>query len=446
MMPSSVPHIRALPLIGNLPEFRSDRLGLYRRISRECGDVGRYHVGTRPVVLINSAELAHAVLVEQADAFEKPEVLRQLAAPVLGNGLLTGTNAFHRRQRKLVAPAFQHRRVMAYADVMASYAERLQRDWPAGATIDIAREMMRLTLWIVGKTLFDADVLGEAEELGEALETTLLTFNARLSALVPVPAQWPTPQNRRAQEAITRLDSTIYRIIHERRALGVDHGDLLSMLLMSRYEDDGSLMQDRQVHDETMTLFLAGHETTANALAWSWYLVAQHPPVYARLRDEIGRVLAGRTPVYADLANLPYTLQVLKEAMRLYPPAPAIGRTAVRAVRIGDYQFPAGTNLVISPYALHRRPDYYPEPERFDPQRWTTETERALPRSAYLPFGAGPRVCIGNQFALMEGQLILATLAQRVTFSLVPRQRIVPQPLLTLRPRDGIQMQVQRRD
>lgn len=441
---ATIPQVRGLPVVGNLPEFRFRRLELYLRIARECGDIGTYRVGPRTIVLLNAPELAHEVLVEQAESFEKPGILRVLARPVLGNGLLTSDNAFHRRQRRMVAPAFQHRRIAAYADVMAEYAEQIQQRWQAGSPIDVSREMMRLTLWIVGKTLFDANVLGEAEELGQALEIALRNFNSQLSAFIPLPPTWPTPRNRRAMRATARLDETVYRIIRERRAAGDDRGDLLSMLLQTSYEDDGSFMTDLQVHDEAMTLFLAGHETTANALAWSWYLLAKHPAIYARMRQEAQIVLAGRTPGYADLQQLPYTLQVLKEAMRLFPPAPAIGREAAREVVIGGHRIPAGTTVIISPYALHRRTDTFPDPERFDPDRWTPENEARLPRHAYLPFGGGPRICIGNHFALMEGHIVLATLAQRVNFELVKRQRIVPEPLITLRPRYGIQMNVRR--
>ncbi len=441
---ATIPQVRGLPVVGNLPEFRFRRLELYLRIARECGDVGTYRVGPRTIVLLNSAELAHELLVEKAEVFEKPAVLRVLAQPVLGNGLLTSANAFHRRQRRVVAPAFQHRRIAAYADVMADYAEHIAELWPSGATIDVSREMMRLTLWIVGKTLFDADVLNEAEELGRALEIALRNFNSQLSAFVPLPPTWPTPRNRRSARAIARLDETVYRIIRERRAAGDDRGDLLSMLLQTSYEDDGTFMTDRQVHDEAITLFLAGHETTANALAWTWYLLARHPAIYARVCREAKEALGGRAPTYADLQKMPYALQVLKEAMRLFPPAPAIGREAAEDVEIGGHRIPAGTTVVISPYALHRRPDYFPDPQRFDPDRWTPEAEARLPRHAYLPFGGGPRICIGNHFAMMEGHIVLATLAQRVAFQLVRRQRIVPEPLITLRPRYGIRMSVER--
>jgi cytochrome P450 len=392
--------------------------------------------------MVNTSELAHAVLVEHAADFEKTPYMRIYGRPLVGNGLLTSENEFHKRQRKLVAPPFQHRRIAEYADVMVSYSEQMQKEWANGATINIAREMSRLTLWIVGKVLFDADVLREADELGKALTIGMRRFNSEMSALVHIPLTWPTPGNRRVQKAIARLNATIYHMIEERRRSGVERGDLLSMLLNARDEDDGSFMTDKQVRDEAMTLFLAGHETTAVALTWTWYLLTQHPNVYERIRDEVDRVLGGRSPTFADLPKLPYALQVLKESMRLYPPAFGFARQAVRPVTIGNYELPAGILVLISPYAMHRRPDYFPDPERFDPERFTPEAEQRLPRYAYIPFGGGPRICIGNHFALVEAHLVLATLAQRVLFELVPGQRIEPQPIVTLRPKNGIKMRV----
>ncbi len=437
-----IPMARGLPLLGHLRDFRLRRHELFLRASRECGDVALLRLGPRRLVLFNAPALIQSVLVEHADAFEKSPMLRTLSQQVLGNGLLTSENEFHKRQRRLIAPAFQHRRIAAYADVMAAYTERLQQEWADGATVDIAHEMMRLTLWIVGKTLFDADVLGEAEELGAALNDTMHAFTAQLTS--PIPPSWPLPRNLRANAATERLNATVYRMIADRRSGGGDRGDLLSMLLAAQ-DEDGSFMTDQQVRDESMTLFLAGHETTANALAWAWFLLAQHPRAAERMRAEVDAALGGRTPEMADLPRLPYTLQVLKEAMRLYPPAFVFGRQATRPVRIGDYDLPTGTIVMVSPFALHRRPDFFPEPERFNPKRFAPEAEALLPRYSYLPFGGGPRICIGNHFAMMEGHLALAALAQRVRLELLPGQRIQPEPLVTLRPRGGIKMRVSRR-
>ncbi|HEX9067410.1 MAG TPA: cytochrome P450 [Ktedonobacterales bacterium] len=441
---SSIPHIKGMPFLGNLSEFRSERLDLLTRVAQECGDIGAFGIGPRTVYLANSPELAKAVYVDHAYDFEKTANLRVHTRRLLGNGLLTSEMEFHKKQRKLVAPALSYKRVIGYADVMAAYGERLHMTWTDGETVDVGQEMMRLTLGIVGKTLFDADVLEEADELGEALTVAMRQANASFGSLVHLPQDWPTPRNRRAKEAAERLDETIYRIIAQHRASGEDKGDLLSMLLASQ-DEDGSFMSDQQVRDESMTLFLAGHETTANALAWAWYLLSRNPEIYARLRAEVDAVLAGRTPTHADLASLPYSLQVFKEALRIYPPAYLTGRVTVREVEIEGYTLPVDTVVLVSPYTMHRRPDLFPEPERFDPERFSAENEAKLPKHAFIPFGGGPRICIGNHFALMEGQILLATLAQRVRFDLAPGQEVEPEPLITLRPKHGIQMRVTRR-
>jgi cytochrome P450 len=437
-----IPQLPGLPALGNLIEFRRDRLALFQRIARECGEIGAYRVGPLRFVLSNAPEHAQIVLVDRADDFEKTPLI-DLLRPLLGDGLLTAKNATHRRQRRLVAPAFQHRRIAGYAAVIADYAERTQAAWAGGQAIEVAREMMRLTLWIIGKTLFDADVAGEARELGGALTNLLHHAIGQLGALVPIPPSWPTPRNRRARESIARLDATVYRMIAERRGTGEDKGDLLSMLLHAQDENGGG-MTDQQVRDEAMTLFVAGHETTANALTWAFYLLTRHPEAYQKLRGEASHTLAGRAPAFADLPSLPYALQVIKEAIRLYPPAYVFGRQSDRAIDLGGYHLPAGAIINFSPYVMHRRADLFPEPERFLPERWTPEFEQRLPRHAYMPFGGGPRICVGNHFAMMEAQIILAALAQRVTFELVPGQAIVPEPVITLRPKHGVKMIVRR--
>jgi len=444
MSPSTIPRLRGLPLLGNLLEVRYNFLMFLLRLSRECGSIGTFRVGSRTILYLNSPELVHAVLVEHAYDFEKTPNMRTYMSPMVGNGLLTSENEFHKRQRKLAAPAFQHRRIATYADTMVNYANRFQDQWTDGQTIDVAYEMKRLTLWIACKTLFDVDVLGEAEELGQALNTALRHIRSDYSDLVHISHRWPTRHNRRFREAIARLDATTYQIIAERREAGEERGDLLSMLLRAQDEDDGSFMSDIQLRDEVMTLILAGHETTANALAWTWSLLAQHPQVYAQVRDEVDRVLGERVPTVADLPYLSYTLQVFKEAMRLYPPAYVIARQAVRSVEIGGYHLPAGSVIMISPYTLHRLADSFPAPGRFVPERFAPGVEERLPHHAYLPFGDGPRICVGNHFALMEGHLILATLVQHVTFELVAKQHIEPEPLVTLRPRHGIKVIVRR--
>jgi len=442
-----IPSLPGLPILGNLLDAGRDRLGFLMRVSRECGDIGQFRVGPRRIVMLNSPHYVQAVLVDNDYAFfEKSPVLRQYLRPVFGNGLLSIDSQFHKQRRKLLAPSFQPRCIAAYAEVMADYAEQLQQIWMEEQTVNVADEMMRLTFRVVGKTLFDADLLNEAHEVGEALLTILRYNNAELNSFFHLPHHWPTPRNRRFQKALARLDAIIYRLIEERRTIRRERTDLLSLLLQARDEEGGGALSDQEVRDEAITLFLAGYETTANALTWTWYLLTQHPEIYMRLRAEVDRVLAGRTPTAADLPQLPYTLQVFKEAMRLYPPVHSISRQVVRPFDLEGYHLPRGVIVAVSFYVLHRRPDYFPDPGRFDPERFAPQAEKNLPRYAYLPFSIGPRLCIGNHFAMMEGHLLLVTLAQRVTFKLVSGQKIVPEPLITLRPRDGIQMVVQRRE
>jgi cytochrome P450 len=304
--------------------------------------------------------------------------------------------------------------------------------------------MMRLTLAIVGRTLFDADVMGDAREVGDALTIANRFIIDAVTALVPVPVSWPVPRNLKNRRAIDRLDAVIYRMIRERRAEGRDHGDFLSMLLAAQDEDDGGRMTDRQVRDEAMTLFLAGHETTANALAWAFYLLADHPDAYRRLAEEADVALGGRAPTLEDLPRLPYAAMVFKEALRLYPPAYMVGRQAIRTTALSDIAVEEGQLCFANIHGMHRRADYFPDPERFRPERFGPG-EPEPPKMGYIPFGAGPRVCIGNHFALMEGQLCLAALAQRVRFERTTSGPIAPEPLVTLRPKGGVPMRVRRR-
>jgi cytochrome P450 len=432
-----------MPLIGNLFEFRNQRLALQQRLLREHGDLARFHIGPIPVYAVASAELAHQVLVENADAFVKSRGLGKIARPMLGDGLLTSEHEQHRQQRKLIAPAFSHRRIGAYAQVMGELTERAQAALADGAVVDVAQEMMRLTLAIVGKTLFDADVSCEADDVGAAI-TIANHYISEAVTRLPTPIWLPTRRNREARRAIATIDAIIYRLIAARRAAGVDLGDVLSTLVTARDEVTGEGMSDRQIRDEAVTLFLAGHETTANALAWSFYLVARHPDVSDRLAAESRTVLGGRTPTMEDLPRLPTALMVLKETMRLYPPAYMIGRQAERDVTVGPVTLRRGDTIFVNIYAMHRRDDCFAEPEAFRPERFSPENDKKLPRGAYLPFGGGPRICIGNHFALMEGQLLLATLAQRLRLVPLDDREVVPEPLVTLRPKGGLPMRVAR--
>jgi cytochrome P450 len=329
---------------------------------------------------------------------------------------------------------------------MTAYATETRERWRDGAALDMSEEMMRLTLGIVGKTLFDADVVSDAQQVGEAMTVVMDLFNIITIPFFELLQKLPLPQLRRFDSARARLDAIIYRLIEERRRSGVDRGDLLSMLLLAQdTEGDGGTMTDEQLRDEVMTIFLAGHETTANALTWTWYLLSQNPEAEAKLHQEIDRVLEGRLPTFEDVAQLKYTEMVLAESMRLYPPAWAIGRLAMNESEIGGYVVPKKSLVLMSQYVMHRDPRYFPEPLRFDPDRWTAEARESRPQFSYFPFGGGPRRCIGEGFAWMEGILLMATLAQQWQMRLVANHPVVLKPVITLRPKYGMRMTVIRR-
>ncbi len=443
--PKTIRFIRGYPLVGNLPDFRNDRLGLLRRMVRES-DVCGMHFGPFPGILFNKPEHIHSILVEHAYDFDKGLAVHNTFRPVIGDGILSSEGDFHRRQRKLMSPPFQPRHIASYAEIMGQYGEQIQQTWSDGSIIDVNHQMTNLTMSIIGKALFDADVFTEIDELGVAMTVTTEYVAHATSVLFPPPYNWPLPRNRRTHKAVRVLRDYIQHFIDERRNCPTERNDLLSILLQAR-DEDGKPISDEQLMAECLTLFGAGHETTATALSWTWYLLCQHPEVYQKVQLEVDSILQGRTPTYEDLARLPYCLQVFKEAMRLYPPAYLLSRRALCEVEIDGYQIPKNRVVLYAPYTLHRREEYFPEPEKFDPERFIPEREKQLPRYAYLPFGAGPRICIGMYFAMMEGHLLLATLAQRVNFSLVPGQTIVPDPIhhLTLRPGGELKVLVKRR-
>ncbi|HKQ99755.1 MAG TPA: cytochrome P450 [Pyrinomonadaceae bacterium] len=431
---------------GNFAAFRRDSLAYLQRATAEHGDVVYFRFGPQDVFFFNHPDHVKDVLVTHHQSFMKGRAL-QRAKRLLGEGLLTSEGEFHRRQRRLAQPAFHRAHIASYATVMTDYAARTASTWQDGATLDISQEMMRLTLAIVGKTLFDADVESEADEIGAALTSVMELFDFLLmpfsELLEKLPL--PLPHVRRFQKAKERLDATIYRIIGERRRSGEDRGDLLSMLLSARDEEgDGGQMSDLQVRDEVMTLFLAGHETTSNALTWTWYLLSEHPEVEARLHEELETVLGRRQPTVEDVPRLRYTEMVLAESMRLYPPAWAIGRLALRDHEVGGYTIPAKALVLLSPYVTHRDARYFPEPERFDPERWTIAARESRPQFSYFPFGGGPRRCIGEGFAWMEGILLIAALARNWHMRLVPGHKVETLPVITLRPKHGMRMRVKK--
>jgi cytochrome P450 len=425
--------------------LRRDPLAYITNLARTHGDIAHTVAAGEHLVLLSHPQLVKDVLVTHQRNFRKGRGLER-ARRLLGDGLLTSEADTHLRQRRLIQPAFHKERIAAYASAMTEYADRVQRGWTDGGTVDASQEMMRLTLAVVGRTLFNADVEAQARNVGEALTAVLDSFWTTMLPLADFLEKLPIRVLTRGKVARAQLDAIVYGMIAERRRSPGDRGDLLSMLLLAQDEEQGGRgMTDAQVRDEAMTIFLAGHETTANALAWTWYLLSGAPEVEARLHDEVDRVLGGRPPTMADIPNLAVTEQVVTESMRLYPPAWIIGRRAVEAYRVGDYTLPPRTLVMVSPYVSHRDARFFPEPDRFMPGRWTPEFRQTLPPFAYFPFGGGTRRCIGEAFAWMELILVTATIAQQWRLRVVPGHPVVPQPLVTLRLKHGLKVVTERR-
>jgi cytochrome P450 len=429
-------------LIGHALEILSDPFGLVARCGREYGDVVRLRFGTLTFYLLLNPRDIEYVLRGNHRNFIKDKGTR-LLSPLLGQGLLTSEGDFWRRQRRLAQPAFQLEQIQRYSNVMVAYTERLIDGWQPGETRDIHANMMRLTLEIVGQTLFSADVGGYADRVGRDMDIIMKHF-ASLSGMIPLLQRLPLPRNFRFRRAVRDLDQIIYDTISQRRSGQTEGDDLLGRLLAAR-DEDGSQMTDRQLHDELVTLFLAGHETTALTLSFCFYLLAQNPPAAARLDAEVQDVLGGRLPTSTDVPRLRYTEWVVRESMRLLPPVPSIGREAISDCEILGFHVPKGTQIALVQWAVHRDPRWFEEPESFKPERWDNDLAKRLRRGAYFPFGDGPRVCIGNQFAMMESILILATVVRRFRLSLASGYTLRLLPSVTLRPRDGVKMTVRAR-
>jgi cytochrome P450 len=431
------PGPRGTWLGGHLADFRRDRLAFLLRTAREFGDVVSLRLGPHRIILLSHPSLIEEVLVTQARHFTKHFALR-INPLVLGKGLLTSEGDLWLRQRRLIQPAFQRTRMAHYGSCMPAYTNRLVDSWQDGGARDIVPEMMLLTLQIAAKILFDAEVTDEARAVGEALTLLQESFLSRFNSLVPPPLWLPVPANLRLRRAVRRLDEILYGFIRRRRQSDEDRGDLLSLLLHARDEDDRTGMTDRQVRDEAMTLFLAGHETTALSLSWAWFLLAAHPEAEKRLHAEVDDVLAGRVATVEDLQRLRFTEAVILEAMRLYPPAYVIGREAIHECEVAGYRVSRGTTILMSQWVVHRDSRFFGSPEMFLPERWLGDEAKQLPKYAYFPFGGGPRLCIGNNLAMMEAVLVLATLTQRIRFMLRPGKTVEPWPTFTLRPRNGV--------
>jgi enediyne biosynthesis protein E7 len=439
----TAPGPRGLPLLGNLFPFRRDVLRLLVESRDRFGDLVRFRLGPNVVHLAAHPDLVRQVLQERADLYDKETRSSVRIREMTGLGLLTANGESWRRERRLIQPAFRPAAVAGFVERMteaaAAMLERWERLAAEGRPLDVASEMMRLTYTIVGRTLFSADVASDADEVEHAMAVMLGHTYGRLERIVAPPSWLPIPGNLRFKRALAAVDRVVYRILSERRRTPTDSHDLLSLLLRERDEETGAGMSDPQLRNETITLLLAGHETTANALAWTFYLLAKHPEEMERLHAE---VIKGTDE--ADFASLPCTERAFKEAMRLYPPIWAMERRAVAEDELGGFRIPAGSTVVVSPWVTHRHPDLWHEPERFDPGRFSEErTERRQPL-AYIPFGAGPRFCVGGHFAMVEGVIILAMVLRRWRLRLVPGHPVVPKPGITLRARDGVQVTLER--
>ncbi len=439
--PRVAPGPRGLPLIGSLLDAWQNPLEMMARGAREHGDVCRFRFAWVDYYLLTDPAAAHRVLVENAKAYNKSPNYRGLKV-MLGQGLLTSEGEFWRRQRRLAQPAFHREKIASFIETMAVCTNDMLDRWsatPDGSTLDVHAEMMRLTLRIVGKTLLSADLEADAKQFGEALNVAIRWANDYVDSIVRVPPSVPTPSNLRFRRAQRVIERVVLRVVEERRTSGEDKGDLLSMFMNARDDATGERMSDRQLMDELLTLTLAGHETTANALSFTFDLLSRYPDVARRLRAEASAVLGGRAPRLDDLPRMPYTRAVVEESLRLYPPAWVFERVALEEDEVAGYRIPRGAIVAVSPYTMHRKPTIWQNPEGFDPNRFL-EPDPSRPKLAYIPFGAGPRTCIGNAFALTEMQVILPLIMARASLELPPGAELDLEPSITLRPRAGLPM------
>lgn len=438
------PSVKAGLLGGHFFKFRKRPTEFLENLAK-LGDVTYLRMYNQPSYFLNHPELIRDLLVTSHAKFHKGVAL-QRAKKLLGEGLLTNEGESHLKQRRMIQPAFHRNRIAEYANAMSFYAERMADEWRDGEVLEVEKQMTRLTLQIVGKTLFNADVENEAAEVGDAMNELMRLFNFLLLPFSDLLQKLPIPPATAARRSHENLDRVIYGIINKRRDSGKDEGDLLSMLLLAQDEEDGSGMSDKQVRDEALTLFIAGHETTANALIFTWYLLSQNPEKESKLHEELDRVLAGRIPVMEDVQALKYTESVVAESMRLFPPAWAIGRLSVDDHHFGGFDVPAKSLVLVSPYTIQRDARFWESAEDFIPERWETKSIRQAGQEfIYIPFSRGVRSCIGESFAWMELVLIVATLAQKWKLRVVPEQKFGLNPLMTLRPKYGMKMKAERR-
>lgn len=430
--------------VGIMRKWRNeDRIAVTQQVLDEYGDVAQLQVPGLRIFVTNNPEIIQECLVSKHRSFHKDRYYEFLRL-ILGNGLLTSEEDFHLQQRRMVQPAFHKDRIASYAEAMVHYSQATRSGWRDGQKVNMASEMGSLALSIVGKTLFGSEVGTEAQGVADALDHILPLDNTVIGPFGSWLIRVPFPSHRRFFKSLAYIDEVLYKMIKEHRASG-DQGDLLSMLLAAQDEDDGHRMNDMQVRNEAITLFLAGHETTAVAMTWTWYLLSQHPDVEARMHEELDRVLCGRTPTFEDYPRLDYTRRVFQESMRLFPPAYIIGRESIEDTTLGGYRIPKGSIVIMSSYITQRDKRYFPNPESFDPDRWLPENSAGRHKFTYFPFGGGRRLCVGEPFAWMEGVLVMATLCQHWKATLDPSHKIGFDLYVTLRPKGGMPMTLLRR-
>lgn len=458
LTPSTVkeaPIYPGLPLIGNATQLRADAISTFDKAWHELGDVYQLSIGAQKTIVISHPKLAQDVLIEHKSVFQRPAAFNggTLLSLMLGESVLTVDGDSWLLKRRLMQPIFHRQRIVTMGEQMTTAAQAMMQRWqalPANAPINLPEEMKWVTLDIINRTMFHVDVLPDVDRVGHVVDVGVHFMNRYAQSPVRLPLHWPLPSHRKFQTAKETLENFLDEVIRERRAAKQSNpdqrsGDLLDMLLEARDDETGAVMNDTQVRSEVATIYAAGHETTALALTWTWYALMQHPDKLKRLQEEVDTVLQGRTPTMADLPNLPYTLAVLEESMRLYPPVPLTVRMSNEDQAIGNFHIPKQTLVAIAMMNIHRHPDFWPRAEVFEPERFLPENKASLNRNAYMPFLTGPHMCIGVNFALMEGQLLLAAMAQHYTMQLEPGQNIFKEQAVTMRPKFGMNVRLQAR-
>jgi cytochrome P450 len=445
LQPPRIPPMpKGLPVLGNLLDIGLDPFGAFERWAAEYGEIVGLQLGAWPTLLVNGSDLIEQVLVKQHENFTKHRFFWRHVSLLAGNGLFTSEGEFWRRQRKLAAPAFAGERLTSYDAAMTQLTEQMLETWNDDTVIDLHPQMMALGLRIAAKTMFGAEVEADVKVIERAMNDILAEISRRYSRLFLIPDAVPLPGHIRYRRGVAAIEAVVTRIIDERRGKDDDRGDLISMLMSAR-DDDGKPMTDGQLRDEVLTMLLAGYETSALTMCWAFYALSQQPEIQDEIAAEVREHVGDRPISYADLQHLKVTENVVIETLRLYPAAWAIGREAKADCRIGDYEVPAGTTVYMSSWAVHRNPEYFEDPKAFKPQRWAGDLRRTLPRFAYFPFGGGPRICIGNRFAMMESMLLAATICRRYRIEQHSTKPVVPFPTLTLRPASPVSVRLKQR-